>query len=133
MDRNKIRVKDWGRLYHLGESPCRRENIKIRFFSLGHSNSKAFFSETKVCFQIFLALNNGTLFQIVKVGHLRRNITFSFDSLSNSCEERKVGVEFEADFEKAEGKMIGYPLWSFPAVRKVNVKTRRVSSSFFFL
>ena len=75
------------------------------------------------CFQNLLALNNWTLFQIVKLGHLRRNITFSFDSMPNSCEERKIGVEFEPDFEKTEkGKMTGYPLWSFPAVTKVHVK-----------
>ena len=51
IDGNKIIVKDWGLLSHLGESPCRRENILVTFYSVEWTSGgsyESFRSESKV-------------------------------------------------------------------------------------
>ena len=48
MVENKIIVKDWGSLVHLGESPCRQETMGITFNYLEKNTGVKRQTDTKV-------------------------------------------------------------------------------------
>ena len=57
MVNNKIIVRDWGSLVHLGESPCREETMAITLHYREKKTGVKRHTDTKVCSCFLLKLN----------------------------------------------------------------------------